>query len=139
MSLIPSTIAISLNVAFSAETLTALNGLAAAISTSGNAGAAPATAAANVKAGDKGQAKDTSTGGDANTDSPAVTIYWFSSANDTVGTVDSEDAFKALKKKDAKVVKITRPSTRPSWLSWKKPKPLLKPVTKTTKCPPSRI
>lgn len=107
MSLIPSSIAISLNVAFTADTLAALNGLAAAISTSGNAGAAPATAAANVKAADKGQAKDTSTGGDANTDSPAVTIYWFSSANDTVGTVDSEEAFKALKKKDAKVVKIT--------------------------------
>jgi len=107
MSLIPSTIAINLSVAFNTETLAAVNGLAAAISASGNAGAAPAAAAANVKAADKGQAKDTNTGGDASSDSPAVTIYWFSSANDTVGTVDSEEAFKALKKKDAKVVKIT--------------------------------
>lgn len=107
MSLIPSSIAINLNVAFNAETLAAVNSLAAAISASGNAGAAPATSAANVKAGGAGKAVDTNTGKDAENDSPAVTIYWFSSATNEVGTVDSEDAFKALKKKDAKVVKFT--------------------------------
>ena len=56
---------------------------------------------------DAGKAKDTGTGGEANENSEAVTIFWFSSATNTTGTVDSEDAFKALKKKDAKVVKIT--------------------------------
>lgn len=106
MSLIPSSIAINLSVAFNAETLAAVNGLAAAISASGKPGA-PATAAANVKAGGAGNAVDTGTGKDADESSASVTIYWFSSASNEVGTVDSEDAFKALKKKDAKVVKFT--------------------------------
>lgn len=104
MSLIPSSIAINLNVAFNAETLAAVNGLAAAISASGNAGAAPAAAAANVKPA----AGKTETKPKEDDESAAVTIYWFSSASGEVGTVDSEDAFKALKKKDAKVVKFTK-------------------------------
>lgn len=36
-----------------------------------------------------------------------VTIYWFDSASDEIGTVEGEDAFKALKKKRAKAVKWT--------------------------------
>jgi len=36
------------------------------------------------------------------------TIYWFDSAADEVGTVEGEDAFKALKKKRAKLVKFTK-------------------------------
>ena len=104
---IPSTFTLTLNLG--EPTLAAINGLAASIaSLSGGAAipSKPAASAANVKAGDKGAAKDTSTGTDADDSSTNVTIYWFSSATDSVGTVDSEEAFKALKKKDAKVVKI---------------------------------
>lgn len=36
-----------------------------------------------------------------------VTIYWFSSASGETGVVESEDEYKALKKADAKTVKIT--------------------------------
>lgn len=36
-----------------------------------------------------------------------VTIYWFDSASDEIGTVEGEEAFKALKKKRAKAVKWT--------------------------------
>ena len=104
MSLIPSSIAINLNVAFNAETLAAVNGLAAAISASGTPGSAPATAAANVKP----TPAKTETKPKEDDESAPVTIYWFSSTSGEVGTVDSEDAFKALKKKDAKVVKFTK-------------------------------
>lgn len=106
---IPSTFTLTLNLG--EPTLAAINGLAASIaSLSGGTAISskPAASAANVKAGDKGAAKDTSTGGDAEDSSTSVTIYWFSSASNTVGTVDSEEAFKALKKKDAKVVKFTK-------------------------------
>lgn len=107
--MIPSTIALNLTVAFSAETLAAVNGLSAAISSAaGGAVGQPATSSASVKAAGGGKAVDTGKGGEADENSTNVTIYWFSSATDTVGTVDSEDAFKALKKKDAKVVKFTK-------------------------------
>lgn len=89
-------------------TLAAINGLAAAIAGSHGGAVAQAKPAASTKPADKGAdntaAKDT--GSEANENTEAVTIYWFSSASNTVGTADSEDAFKALKKKDAKIVKI---------------------------------
>lgn len=100
--------AINITLGLNTETLAAVNGLTAAISgLHGGTISAPAGATANVQAAGKGEVKDTNTGGDAGNESANVTIYWFSSATDTVGTVDSEDAFKALKKKDPKVVKFT--------------------------------
>lgn len=106
---IPSTFTLTLNLG--EPTLAAINTLAASIaSLSGGTliqPPKPAGSTASVKAGDAGKAVDTGKGGAADEGSESVTIYWFSSASNTVGTVDSEDAFKALKKKDAKVVKFT--------------------------------
>lgn len=106
---IPSTFTLTLNLG--EPTLAAINTLAASIaSLSGGTSIQPpkpAGSTAAVKAGDAGKAVDTGKGGAADEGSESVTIYWFSSASNTVGTVDSEDAFKALKKKDAKVVKFT--------------------------------
>lgn len=102
--MIPSTITLNLTVSFSAETLAAVNGLSAALSTAGVT-SAPAASTAAVKAGDAGKVVDSSKGGEGG---GSVTIYWFDSAAGTVGTVDSEDAFKALKKKQPKLVKWTK-------------------------------
>lgn len=106
---IPSTFTLTLNLG--EPTLAAINGLAASIASlsSGTVvSSKPAASAAVVKAGDKGAAKDTSTGGEADDSSIAVTIYWFDSASGDIGTVDSEEAFKALKKKQPKAVKWTQ-------------------------------
>lgn len=104
MSSFPSTFNLVLNLG--EPTLAAINGLAAAISSA--AGSTPAAVASTpVKTGKGDTAKNTNTGGDADNNSTAVTIWWRNPAKDEIGTVDSEDAFKALKKKDAKVIKIT--------------------------------
>ncbi|MDX0622850.1 hypothetical protein GOD54_23410 [Sinorhizobium medicae] len=97
-------------IGLNAETLSAISDLAAAIrSISGVASTAPATstktaAAANAKAGagDKVVEKETDGGAEV------VTIYWGNHTAKTYGIVDSEDAYKALKKKDAKIVKLTQ-------------------------------
>lgn len=98
---IPSTFTLTLNLG--EPTLAAINGLAASIaSLSGGTSLQPQkpAAATSTKTTEKPAAGADEGGNDT------VTIYWFSSATDSVGTVDSEEAFKALKKKDAKVVKI---------------------------------
>lgn len=102
------------------ETLTALNALTAAIKAlgAGAVSAAPSaaviessakeTSAALAKAEEKPAAKATTKAKvEEEAEEEAVTIYWFSSASNTVGIVDSEEAFKALKKKDPKTVKYT--------------------------------
>lgn len=99
------------------ETLTALNALTAAIAGIQGGVASPA-AAAPVAETAKPAAKASATkpaAAKAKAEEPEVeeeaaepvTIYWFSSATNTVGVVDSEEAFKALKKKDPKTVKYT--------------------------------
>lgn len=96
----------SITVGFSTETLAAVNGLASAIAgLSGAAIQAPKPAAAST--GKPSESKKPADN-DSNEGADSVTIYWFSSASNTVGTVDSEEAFKALKKKDGKVVKFTK-------------------------------
>lgn len=104
MSLIPATITFG----FNAETLAVISELAASIRSVSGATGSVSTAAVTTKAADKPAAKpaDKPKTDEAADDEPE-TIYWFSSATKEFGTVDSEDAFKALKKKDAKTVKWT--------------------------------
>lgn len=103
MSLIPSTLAITIG--FNPETLTAINTLSAAIASA--SGAAAPAAAANTASANRASASSKSQ------DKPGVDeagdiIYWGNHEKKVYGTVDSEDAFKALKKKDPKIVKLTQ-------------------------------
>lgn len=91
---------LQVTIGFNPETLSAIGDLAAAIR-GAIGGAAPAakpaaTAVANNAAGtdDKG--------------GEAVTIYWGNHTKAVYGVVDSEEAYAALKKKDAKLVKLTK-------------------------------
>ena len=92
MSLIPN--AITLTLAFNAESLAAVNNLAAAIA-SANGGAAPA-------------APGKSTASTKVADEPKVTIYWMNNTDGTFGVVESQSAFDALKEADDDVVKNTK-------------------------------
>lgn len=96
-------------IGLNAETLSAISDLAAAIrSISGVVASAPSTtnsaATASVKTGNSDKVVEKETGAGAE----AVTIYWGNHGTATYGTVDSEEAYKALKKKDAKLVKLTQ-------------------------------
>lgn len=105
---------LNVTIGLNEETLAALNSLTAAIVGIQGGVAAPA-AAASVAETAKPAAKASTTkpaATKAKADEPEeaaepVTIHWFSSATNTVGVVDSEEAFKALKKKDPKTVKYT--------------------------------
>lgn len=96
----------NVTVGLNEETLSALKGLTAAIA--GISGAAPAAKPAADTAATKPAAKPKSEAPAKEEAAEPVTIYWFSSASNTVGVVESEDEFKALKKADAKTVKITK-------------------------------
>lgn len=109
-----------ITVGLNPETLNALNALTAAIAgisgPSNNIEAsavvkaekaekpAPAAKAPAKPAAKKAKVEETEAEEEAD---EAETIYWFSSATDTVGIVESEAEFKALKKKDPKTVKFT--------------------------------
>lgn len=94
----------NITIGLNAETLTALNALTAAISGIG-AGVPAAASAATVTEKASAPTK-TEVKTETKQEEKPVTIYWFSSASGEVGVVESEDEFKALKKADAKVVKI---------------------------------
>lgn len=87
---------LQVTIGFNPETLSAIGDLAAAIRGAiGGAAPVSAPAAAVVdKSNDKG--------GDA------VTIYWGNHAKATYGVVESQEAYDALKKKDSKLVKLTK-------------------------------
>lgn len=91
-------------IGFNPEALSAISELTAAIrGLSGGVSTAPAAAAGKTEKAITKPADDKS--GEDNAE--AVVIWWGNNTAGTFGTVDSEDAFKALKKKDAKVVKLT--------------------------------
>lgn len=107
---------LNVTIGLNEETLAALNSLTAAIVGIQGGVSAPA-AAASVADTSKTAAKTATKPAATKTkaqepevdEEPAepVTIYWFSSATNTTGKVDSEEAYKALKKKDPKTVKYT--------------------------------
>lgn len=121
---------LNVTIGLNAETLAALNALTAAVIGVSNVAPAAAQAATVVepeakdtaKADAKPAAKPAAKAAAKTTTKAAVkeeaeeeeaeevepvTIYWFSSATDEVGIVESEEEYKALKKADAKTVKIT--------------------------------
>lgn len=91
-------------IGFNPEALSAISELTAAIRGLSGGVAAPKTAAASTAAVKTG-AGDTvvETEGEAT----VVTIWWGNNITGTFGIVDSEEALKALKKKDPKVVKLS--------------------------------
>lgn len=86
---------LQVTIGFNPETLSAIGDLAAAIR-GAIGGAAPAATPAAVtnNVADKG--------------GEAVTIYWGNHAKAAYGIVESQEAYDALKKKDAKLVKLTK-------------------------------
>lgn len=93
---------LQVTIGFNPETLSAIGDLAAAIR--GAIGGAAPAATGDVKTGNGGKVitKETDSG------SEVVTIYWGNHTKATYGIVDSEEAYAALKKKDAKLVKLTK-------------------------------
>lgn len=89
---------LQVTIGFNPETLSAIGDLAAAIR-SAIGGAAPTSPKTSTAVVDKGGEDK---GGDA------VTIYWGNHTKATYGVVESEEAYAALKKKDAKLVKLTK-------------------------------
>mgnify|MGYP000999457626 CR=1 FL=1 len=96
-------------IGFNAAALSAISDLTAAIR-----GLQPqTTVVSGAVTGEQTKPAATSTAKKSEPESAApenddpVTIYWFDSASDEVGTVEGEEAFKALKKKRAKAVKWT--------------------------------
>lgn len=93
-------------IGFNPEALSAISELTAAIrslsggvvNTTVNTVTKPAAKTADAKPADDKSGDD---------NAEAVVIWWGNNTAGTFGTVDSEEAFKALKKKDAKVVKLT--------------------------------
>lgn len=116
---------LNVTIGLNAETLAALNALTAAVIGVSNVAPAAAqaatvvepeakeTAKAVAKPAAKAAAKTTTKAAakeeavEETEEVEPVTIYWFSSATDEVGIVESEEEYKALKKADAKTVKIT--------------------------------
>lgn len=102
----------NVTIGLNAETLSALNDLTAAIKGISAAGstATPEIVVSNTAAEKPAKAEKPATKAKAAEKEEAaepVTIYWYSSASGEVGIVESEAEFKALKKADAKTVKIT--------------------------------
>lgn len=104
----------NVTIGLNAETLSALNDLTAAIKGISAAGSitAPETVVSNTAADTPAKAEKPATKAKAKAAekeeaAEPVTIYWYSSASGEVGIVESEAEFKALKKADAKTVKIT--------------------------------
>lgn len=94
-------------IGFNPEALSAISELTAAIRGLSGGVAAPKTAAASTAAVKTG-AGDTvveTEGGEG--EATVVTIWWGNNITGTFGIVDSEEALKALKKKDPKVVKLS--------------------------------
>lgn len=93
---------LQVTIGFNPETLSAIGDLAAAIR--GAIGGAAPAATGEVKTAGAGKvvSKQTDAGDEV------VTIYWGNHAKATYGIVDSEEAYAALKKKDAKLVKLTK-------------------------------
>lgn len=92
-------------IGFNPEALSAISELTAAIrSLSG--GVVNTTVNTVTKSADKPAAKPADVKPD-DENADVVVIWWGNNTAGTFGTVDSEEAFKALKKKDAKVVKLT--------------------------------
>lgn len=107
----------NVTIGLNAETLSALNDLTAAIKGISAAGstAAPETVVSNTAAEKPAKAETPATKAKAAEKEEAaepVTIHWYSSASGEVGIVESEAEFKALKKADAKTVKITEDKYR---------------------------
>lgn len=105
MSIVPANIIIGL----SPETIAVLSDLASAIrSISGTTIKGPITSGTAVdgkKAESPASKEDAAKAEDKKED---AVIYWFSSASGKFGEVVGEEAFAALKKKDAKTVKWTQ-------------------------------
>lgn len=89
---------LQVTIGFNPETLSAIADLSAAIR-SAIGGAAPV---ATPKPSASSTKTDEDKGGEA------VTIYWGNHAKAAYGIVDSEEAYAALKKKDSKLVKLTK-------------------------------
>ncbi|MBO6279746.1 MAG: hypothetical protein J6N20_20350 [Pseudomonas sp.] len=91
---------LQVTIGFNPETLSAIADLAASIR-GAIGGAAPAAKPA-------GAATTTSTTSTEDKGGEAVTIYWGNHAKATYGIVESDEAYNALRKKDAKLVKLTK-------------------------------
>lgn len=100
---------INVTISLNEETKAALNALTAAIA---GANVVPVAAIETQAAKTESPAKTTTKATETKTAvkekaADPVTIYWFSSASQEVGVVESEEEFKALKKADPKTVKYT--------------------------------
>ena len=100
---------INVTISLNEETKAALNALTAAIA---GANVVPVAAIETQSAKTESPAKTTAKAAETETAvkekaADPVTIYWFSSASQEVGVVESEEEFKALKKADPKTVKYT--------------------------------
>lgn len=100
---------INVTISLDEETKAALNALTAAIAGANTVPvAAIETQAAKTEAPSKTATKAAETKAAVKEKAvEPVTIYWFSSASQEVGVVESEEEFKALKKADPKTVKYT--------------------------------
>lgn len=90
---------LQVTIGFNPETLSAIADLSAAIR-GAIGGAAPVTHVTSTTA--PAGKTDDDKGGEA------VTIYWGNHAKAAYGVVDSQEAYDALKKKDSKLVKLTK-------------------------------
>lgn len=93
---------LQVTIGFNPETLSAIADLSAAIR-GAIGGAAPAAKPASTAT-----PTTTDTGSDDDKGNDAVTIYWGNHTKGVYGIVESEAEFTALKKKDSKLVKLTK-------------------------------
>jgi hypothetical protein len=91
---------LQVTIGFNPETLSAIGDLAAAIR-GAIGGAAPVAKPSTTVVANNAAVTDDKGG-------EAVTIYWGNHTKAVYGVVDSEEAYAALKKKDAKLVKLTK-------------------------------
>lgn len=94
---------LQVTIGFNPETLSALADLSAAIRGAIGGAAPTAKPASTAK-----QTAAADTGSDDDKGDDAVTIYWGNHTKGVYGIVESEAEFTALKKKDSKLVKLTK-------------------------------